>query len=708
MKNLFESGKDFLKDKLKKKIIFTVLPVVVPYLLIIFCALIVVLMFLSPIISALENIGNFGDNPIVNFFQKTANLLSGRGFREITLEAVQEEEKAFSIKLNDYYELYLEHNVELNAPLILATVYYPLSNTYDEGMINRLNNGGSDDSSKEEFDYWRTQTKKLHFLIEYSASEIMREYECDAVTKVGSDGVEKTYYVQGDQVDEVKTYPFKGDFKDSEHCTSESNIKRYSYQLEEEGYDQYLKDEYIPNTPEYAFPDNLVDPERQNKLDQTVISIHDLAELYYDLFEPSYNTAQLYGSIPYNLLQYMVVPLGGDLASNGRANYIITSCFQAYRRLRNGQARAHNGIDLYANNGDVNVRAVADGIVLQANDSYGPNYNCFETQCVNGDARGNYVTIRHEIEGIVFYTNYYHLASVSVNVGDDVKAGTIVGIMGNTGNSSGAHLHFQYNDSNNNPINPGNLFTNPYAIGANAGCSDLSVDCASRNSAIMTSPFYGNWGGNSYPISVTVNGNAPIPLEQYVMGVALNEISADSFHIEAIKAQMIAARTYTFGSERFSSFKVQNNQILINMGVASQNTQTFNLNKFCSLSASNQTKMLQALEDVRGEVLTYNDKMFSSEYSSCSAHSDGSTLGYVYKLPWTGEKVNANCTMDSCGSAPNSGVCGHGRGMSQIGANNYAKNSGYNYTSILSHYYYGSIDNLSNIDLSIYNKDRSR
>ena len=66
---------------------------------------------------------------------------------------------------------------------------------------------------------------------------------------------------------------------------------------------------------------------------------------------------------------------------------------------------------------------------------------------------GNYVQIQHD-DG---YTTFYaHLNSVYVNVGDYVEKGQRIGYMGNTGNSYGAHLHFEVRTSvaGNTRVNP--------------------------------------------------------------------------------------------------------------------------------------------------------------------------------------------------------------------------------------------------------------
>jgi murein DD-endopeptidase MepM/ murein hydrolase activator NlpD len=58
----------------------------------------------------------------------------------------------------------------------------------------------------------------------------------------------------------------------------------------------------------------------------------------------------------------------------------------------------------------------------------------------NKDSAGRYVTITH-IDGKI--TKYFHLDSTTCKVGQLVKEGEQIGIMGNTGIGSGSHLHFE-------------------------------------------------------------------------------------------------------------------------------------------------------------------------------------------------------------------------------------------------------------------------
>ena len=83
--------------------------------------------------------------------------------------------------------------------------------------------------------------------------------------------------------------------------------------------------------------------------------------------------------------------------------------------------------------------AAQSGTVITANNSCSHNY-AKTSSCGCGGGYGNYVVISHDG---TYSTLYGHLQSVSVNVGDYVSQGQVIGYIGSTGWSTGAHLHFE-------------------------------------------------------------------------------------------------------------------------------------------------------------------------------------------------------------------------------------------------------------------------
>lgn len=95
----------------------------------------------------------------------------------------------------------------------------------------------------------------------------------------------------------------------------------------------------------------------------------------------------------------------------------------------------HHGIDL-ANRKGTPIYATADGVIKET-----------------GRKRyfGNYIAISHKFG---YQTNYAHLNRIFVREGDTVKRGQIIAEMGNSGRSTGAHLHYE--------VLRYNKFRNPY------------------------------------------------------------------------------------------------------------------------------------------------------------------------------------------------------------------------------------------------------
>lgn len=111
-------------------------------------------------------------------------------------------------------------------------------------------------------------------------------------------------------------------------------------------------------------------------------------------------------------------------------------------------SKNHLGIDI-ANSIGTPVVAAADGVV-----SYVGSMNGY----------GNVVMVTHSIEGQLFTTTYAHLSGFNTSVGASVSKGQQIARLGNSGNSTGPHLHFEihvgeWNGSRSNAVNPLNYIS---------------------------------------------------------------------------------------------------------------------------------------------------------------------------------------------------------------------------------------------------------
>ncbi len=112
----------------------------------------------------------------------------------------------------------------------------------------------------------------------------------------------------------------------------------------------------------------------------------------------------------------------------------ITSRFGYRRSPFSGRSELHKGVDI-ANKKGTPVVATADGVVI-----FSGLRGLF----------GRIVTIDHG-HGLITY--YAHLESILVNDGDQIKRGDVIARMGNSGRSTGPHLHYEVR-LNGVPVNP--------------------------------------------------------------------------------------------------------------------------------------------------------------------------------------------------------------------------------------------------------------
>ncbi|MFG3027023.1 M23 family metallopeptidase [Streptomyces sp. NPDC048253] len=112
-------------------------------------------------------------------------------------------------------------------------------------------------------------------------------------------------------------------------------------------------------------------------------------------------------------LNTFVLPITGSYVSTG---------YQASSSL--WSSGSHTGIDFHAASG-TSVHAIGSGTVVEA--GWGGSY-------------GNQIVIKMN-DGT--YTQYGHLSSIAVSVGQTVTPGERIGLSGATGNVTGPHLHFE-------------------------------------------------------------------------------------------------------------------------------------------------------------------------------------------------------------------------------------------------------------------------
>ncbi|WP_167051196.1 M23 family metallopeptidase [Salinibacterium sp. ZJ77] len=114
-----------------------------------------------------------------------------------------------------------------------------------------------------------------------------------------------------------------------------------------------------------------------------------------------------------------------------------------------GCSTTHNAIDLTPGAG-APIYAIADGVVIRREP--------------RGGSWGNNLTIEHKVNGQTVTSSYAHMQwdSSPVELGDTIKVGDFLGLVGATGQATGAHLHLE--------IKVNGSYVNPYTwLKENAG-----------------------------------------------------------------------------------------------------------------------------------------------------------------------------------------------------------------------------------------------
>ena len=107
----------------------------------------------------------------------------------------------------------------------------------------------------------------------------------------------------------------------------------------------------------------------------------------------------------------------------------------------------HYGVDLSAGYG-ATIYAPIDAKVHTASTECEPNGGYYGNYCPYDQASGagNYIQLEISYEGHTYYMTLAHMGNVFVSEGQVVKQGQAIGTQGNSGNSTGSHLHIEVHE----------------------------------------------------------------------------------------------------------------------------------------------------------------------------------------------------------------------------------------------------------------------
>ncbi len=483
-----------LKAKGKRKIYFIVGGAAVALLSIVLVlgALLKVVEPIAEIVGAVVQFTNNVVNATQNFFESAKNLFKYGQFaknEQVLFNKITEANKLFSTQFSK----------RINIPLVSAALYYDGNQeewhektfiVVEDGKeveVNKLSNEKLDE---------RVEFMDAIFDMLISIKEV--KYRCgftrtsDGTMSPVTTFISSTYVESIDPTRKEKACPtiYTEDIPDEDKY-----IYYYSYAYDEKGFEfrlinTYMEFEYNSNgSPksmilnpvtgylkgEYKILRNMNTinkkiekyPLFREKMENNEVTLIDLLYtetleevvevstivqdimLSYEVWKFIYGIEDDYdercyfpGNIPKEMLTEIRAPFNGY--------YYITSRY-GNRPNPVGDSdkkyEYHNGIDIVAKE-DTTIYAVYDGVVSESS---------FDT------GGGNYVTIQHTIGATTFYSQYMHMESPSsLAVGNSVAKGTAIGVMGSTGRSTGAHLHFGFytlKDGKKSYMNPENLFS---------------------------------------------------------------------------------------------------------------------------------------------------------------------------------------------------------------------------------------------------------
>lgn len=386
-----------------------------PFLLIMFGIPILVSTILSPTSNVINQIECIevdtkcqNNKKLNDFIEKAQNFFIYGNFK--TTAGVLADEA-----LLVHNKIYDEYGVSIDIPLLLSTM---LSDTVGLEDDEVESNKESNKIIKERMEYMEEMA--LLQVFENSVVYTCMEKEVDG---------KKIYYKEIDYTGIDPSTVEKGECNAS---TVGKTLKEEANSISKSNYYDILKENKDLLGKIYG-EDSVKKEEDLTNLINDIRLERDLFKLMYQDDSDESGPGNIPLSVIYDTNINLQTPLKGS--------YFITSPYGERTGMFSG---FHKGVDVVS--GDKNIYAAGDGVV---------------TGRYTEKLGGNVIEITHTAsDGTKYISTYGHLSKFLIEKGAEVKAGDIIAIMGDTGEVSGVHLHFQFSESKTRKTyNPLNLFT---------------------------------------------------------------------------------------------------------------------------------------------------------------------------------------------------------------------------------------------------------
>lgn len=386
-----------------------------PFLLIMFGIPILVSTILSPTSNVINQIEcseydtKCQNNKKLNdFIEKAQNFFIYGNFK--TTAGVLADEA-----LLVHNKIYDEYGVSIDIPLLLSTM---LSDTVDL----------EDDEVESIKEANKIIKERMEYMEELALLQVFENSVVYTCMEKEVDG-KKVYYKE---IDYTGIDPSTVEKGECNAITVGKTLKEEANSISKSNYYDILKENKDLLGKIYG--------EDSVKKEEDLTSLINDIRLERDLFKLMYQDDSD-ESGPGNIPLSVIYDTNINLQTPLKGSYFITSPYGERTGMFSG---FHKGVDVVS--GDKNIYAAGDGVV---------------TGRYTEKLGGNVIEITHTAsDGTKYISTYGHLSKFLIEKGAEVKAGDIIAIMGDTGEVSGVHLHFQFSESKTRKTyNPLNLFT---------------------------------------------------------------------------------------------------------------------------------------------------------------------------------------------------------------------------------------------------------